>query len=303
MPTPAAGGAAAFLGSRLVYAGGATWEGGTKQWLKRVQVYDPASDAWTDGPALPTALGYGAYLRTADALEILGGNDGERTHRECWRLEVSAKQWQRSGAAPTDTLFGRAEAIAGRTYLFGGCSEITDLTRCTDAVFVREATEWRRISSLPQGKVAMPAAAQVRGRVYFFGGCSMLEPGKLFNRDEAYSFDPAGGAWRKLRSLPKANRGLTAVAVNDRYILLYGGYSATQQEAAGQGPEFGFTRAAFAYDVENDSYLNLGSGPLAAAGVELLYRDGTLFALGGEQRMRGRSERLMTARVKETHGQ
>lgn len=303
MPTPVAGGAAAWVGNRIAYAGGATWEGGTKQWLQRVQMYDPALDAWTEGPSLPAALGYGACVRTASGLEVLGGSDGERTHRQCWRLDAGHEEWKASGTAPGDTLFARAEWIAARTYLFGGCSDIADLTRCTDAVFVREGEVWRRTSSLPQGKVAMPAAAQVRGRVYFFGGCAMPDPGKLFNRDDAYSFDAASGTWTKLRPLPKANRGMTAVAAGNRYILLYGGYTATQEEAAGQGPEFGFTNAVLAYDVETDSYLSLGDGPLAAAGGELLYREGTLYALGGEQRMRGRSGRLMTARVKETHGQ
>ena len=126
----------------------------------------------------------------------------------------------------------------------------------------------------------------------------MARADALVNRDDAYSFDPARSEWKRLHPLPRANRGLSATVVDDGYIVLYGGYTATQQEAAGQGPGFGFSAAALVSDIQADSYLEAGLGPLAAAGVEVLYHAGVIFAVGGEQRMRARSDRLMTAAVR-----
>jgi N-acetylneuraminic acid mutarotase len=233
-------------------------------------------------------------------MEVLGGSDGEKTHRECWRLEAGATQWKPSGTAPVDTVFGRAAVSGGKTYLFGGCADVVDLMGCGDGVHVREADgQWRRVSTLPQGPIAMPAAASVQGKTYFFGGCSMQQAGALKNRDDAYSYDPATNQWKRLRALPHANRGMTAAAANDRFILLYGGYTASVEEAAGKGPEYGFTAAVLAYDIQEDRYRDAGTAPLAAAGVELLYQTGRLYAVGGEQRMKGRSARLMTAGVRQ----
>ena len=61
MPIPVAGGAAGFVGDKLIYAGGTTWVNEVKQWLDQVHIYDPGADRWTAGPPLPVALAYGAF--------------------------------------------------------------------------------------------------------------------------------------------------------------------------------------------------------------------------------------------------
>src|SRR5205085_8423251 len=126
----------------------------------------------------------------------------------------------------------------------GGCSDAADLTTCSDKVWAREKDgAWRHAASLPQGGLAMPAAAAVHTRVYLFGGCSMKSAGALVNHDDAYSFDTGSSRWTRLRPLPHANRGMTAAALDDRYILLAGGYTASQAQAAGKPADFGFTSA------------------------------------------------------------
>ena len=299
LPLPVGGGAAGFVGGKLTYAGGTAWRNDVKQWLNQVHIYDPRVDKWTEGPSLPVPLAYGAFANANDSLVVLGGSDGKKTHRECWVLDAAATSWKSCGTAPGDTLLGRAEATEGRIYLFGGCSDVADLTRCSDALYQRSQDgKWSRVSTLPQGAVAMPAKAMVGRKVYLFGGCSMPRAGALRNRDDAYAFDTTDGSWKKLRPLPHPNRGMSAAAIDNRHIVLYGGYSASPQEAAGKGPEFGFTADVLVYDTETDNYEQVGQGPLAAAGVELLYHSGVLFGVGGEHRMRGRSDRLLTSPVK-----
>src|SRR5438552_17333276 len=76
MARPEAGGAAGVLDGEFVIAGGATWDGATKLWLKDVQIYDPRQNAWRSGPALPAPLAYGPFVHSAYGLEIFGGTDG-----------------------------------------------------------------------------------------------------------------------------------------------------------------------------------------------------------------------------------
>jgi N-acetylneuraminic acid mutarotase len=299
MPEGVGGGATAVMDGTLVYAGGASWTHGAKRWRKEVHVYHIASNHWQAGPPLPVPLAYGASVKGNGALEIFGGTDGTRVYRDCWRLESGRQSWQRAGEAPRDTLLGRAERVDGRDYLFGGCSDVADLTRCTDDVQVREADGgWRKVSRMPQGAIAMPASATVRGLVYLFGGCSMPKAGRLVNRAEAYAFDPRSGRWQRLKDLPRANRDLTAAVLEDRYILLFGGYTASQEEAAGKPPDFGFSSAVLAYDVEKETYTDLTPMPLAVAGMEMLVEGNFVYGMGGENRMRDRTSRLLAARIR-----
>ena len=53
MARPEAEGAAGFLDGELVIAGGTTWDGDTKLWLKDAQIYEPRQNAWRSGPTLP----------------------------------------------------------------------------------------------------------------------------------------------------------------------------------------------------------------------------------------------------------
>jgi hypothetical protein len=298
LPTPVAGGVAGQLDGRLLYAGGTTWTAGIKQWLHDSMIYHLVADEWNYGPSLPNALAYGAGVAAGSALEILGGTDGEKTYRDCWSLNALDGEWQPTGEVPVPTLLGRAEIVAGCTWLFGGCSDAADLTTCRDDVWVRETGgAWSRVSALPHGAVAMPAAAALGRHVYLFGGCSMASPGTLVNCAEAYSFDTASSRWTPLRPLPHPNRGLSAVILDDRFILLAGGYTATTAEAAGKAGDLGFTSAVWVYDAAADTYREASPLILAAAGIELVQCGGTIYAMGGEPRMRDRSDRLLVAPI------
>jgi hypothetical protein len=231
-------------------------------------------------------------------IEILGGSNGEKTHRHCFRLNAVDGAWQSTGEAPADTLLGRAAFLGGRTWLFGGCSDVADLTTCSDEVWARQKDgAWRHAARLPQGGVAMPAAAAVRTRMYLFGGCSMNSAGALVNHDEAYAFDTGSNRWTRLRPLPHSNRGITAAALDERYILLAGGYTASPAEAAGKPADFGFTSAVWVYDTSSDSYREASPLLFATAGIELVRHADMIFAMGGEQRMRDRSNRLLAAPI------
>ena len=302
MPRPEAGGAAGFLDGELVIAGGAAWDGGTKVWLKDVQIYGPRQNAWRSGPALPVPLAYGPFVHSGDGLEIFGGTDGRQVHRESLKLDSSKSKWHATGTVPADVLLGRAARIGDSVFLLGGCPDVADLAGCSDSVWRRDGGgAWRRVSSLPGGPLALTAIAVARNRIYVFGGCAMpaAGPAALVNRSAAYSYDPQANAWAMLRALPHANRGASAVAIDDRSILFFGGYTASPQEAAGKSAAFGFSADVLAYDIATDTYKPATPMPVALLGVEFVMSGRTLYGAGGEDRMRGRSARLLEGRLAE----
>lgn len=287
MPRAEAGGASGFLGGELVIAGGTAWEGDVKHWLSDVQIYRPASNQWRRGPVLPVPLAYGAFISSPEELEIFGGSDGKTIHRDAWKLDRRKTKWERSGSVPADLLLARAARVDDSVFLFGGCSDVADLTRCSDAVWRREGkSEWRRISALPGGPVAMPAVAVAGSDIYLFGGCSMPVAGNLVNHAHAYRYHPPTNRWTTLRNLPTGNRALSAVAVHGNSIYLLGGYT-----------DAGFTSEVLLYNIGKDSYTRSTPIPVPLAGIDFVLSGDTLYGAGGEDRMRSRSAPLFQGRL------
>ncbi len=298
LPVAAAGGFAASLAEEAVYAGGTTWRTGSREYLDAVNIYRWRSNSWLSGPKLPSGLAYGACVVSHGGMEIFGGADGETSSRKCWRLDLKKQAWLPSGVLPRDAVLSRAEAVRDEVYLFGGAKDAADLTTSTAEVLARDANgSWHTVGVMPQGAVANAASAAIGNMVYLFGGVSMPAAGKILNHADACRFDAAEHTWRRLAPLPEPNRGVTAVALDGRRILLVGGYTATQAEAEGKPVDFGFTSEAFVYDTHADQYERDSALSFAASGVALLKHGDQLIAIGGEDRMRGRTDRVLLTRV------
>ena len=76
------------------------------------------------------------------------------------------------------------------------------------------------------------------------------------------------------------------MAIEDRSILLFGGYTASS-----------FSADVLVYDTAADTYKPSTPMPVPLLGVEFVMSGRTLYGAGGEDRMRGRSARLMEGRL------
>jgi N-acetylneuraminic acid mutarotase len=164
------------------------------------------------------------------------------------------------------------------------------LSHCSNSVLRRDhAGNWEKVSEMPQGPVALSAIAVIQNQIYLFGGCSLDSSGKARNRDDAYRFDPRTNRWRALRPLPAATRGIGAAPVKRRYIFLAGGYIDSS----------GFSAAAYLYDTKDGQYKPIGSLPFPVMGMEMLAQAGTIWGVGGEDRNRGRTARVIEGTLPE----
>ncbi len=292
LPVGVAGGAVGVMeDARLLYAGGTTWINGAKQWLREVRQYDLAAGSWGQGPPLPEPLAYGGWAATSDALEVFGGMNGSGPSRNCWRLDSGLRRWTKThwaktGELPRNAVLARVEQVDRAVYLFGGCSDVAAPMHCSHDVWSRDVPgKWSLIGEMPDGAVAMRAGAVLDRRIYLFGGCSEDSAG-VVNRDGAYCFDPSTRDWRKLRPVPVPVRGLSAANIGGGRILLAGGYAAS------------FSNQAWIYDTAKDRYEGAAPLPFAVSGIEVVVHEGAIFALGGEDRMRGRSRRCIQGKLK-----
>jgi len=81
MPTGKGGQVCGLVGGKMIVAGGTWWsDENTKHWTGDTYLYDPATDAWSDGPALPFPVSYGTGQSIDGKLYVVSGSDGERDY-------------------------------------------------------------------------------------------------------------------------------------------------------------------------------------------------------------------------------
>jgi N-acetylneuraminic acid mutarotase len=212
--------AAAAVGRRIWVLGGYATDGKT---LATAEVYDTATDSWSQGPDLPVAVNHAMAATLDGVLYVAGGNDGHRPSDQLARLD--GDRWRRLAPLPRGRQAGGLVALDGRLYLVGGVVE-GGLASDTQ-VYDPAADHWSPAPGLPTPREHLGAAA-TGGRVYVVGGRT---GGIGSNLAAAEAFDPASGRWDRLADLPTARGGLAATATAGGQVVAVGG------EAAATFPE------------------------------------------------------------------
>jgi hypothetical protein len=92
-------------------------------------------------------------------------------------------------------------------------------------------------------------------------------------------------------------RAHAAVAIDERHILLTGGYWASAEEVRDKPLDYGFSSATLIYDALRDEYTGAEPLPCALAGMESIRHNGAVFVSGGENRTRGCSACLLSGSI------
>lgn len=282
-PLPVANGGfvAAALGDRIVIAGGTTWDGDTKRWLDRLWSYDPATDRWSETGRLPAALAYPASTQVGDTLWWAGGSSGDTTHRALWTLDRDLTP--RLVSRLTEGFVNAAAAAIGlELHVVGGTDDQAALDRVSRR-FRSVDLKTGRVTELPpypEAGLTTGTAVAAGGRILVFGGARWDATVRtVVNHAAAHAYDPRTRQWSPLPPLPRANRGITAIALDPRRVYLAGGY---------ENDDTGFVSSAVIFDPENPGYRP--ATPLPYAGMVTLVRLGNwIYCLGGEDRKRHRS--------------
>jgi N-acetylneuraminic acid mutarotase len=159
--------AAAAHRGRIWVAGGLD-DGGRA--VDRLLVYDPAGDAWADGPPLPEPVHHAALVSDGDALFLTGGYaaDGfDRPTAAVWRLDEDAGVWSPVEPLPEPRGAGAAAWNGRGGIIFGG--GVGPGGPSAD-VFVLERGDWRLLGSLSRAREHLAASSSGAGSVSFLGG-------------------------------------------------------------------------------------------------------------------------------------
>ncbi len=265
---------------KLAIIGGTNWKGGVKNWLKGVHEFDPASMKWEHVRDMTSPAAYGVSIQNDPVLEFLGGSDGNMSYRKLAVVDALETFTVDGLELPPAVVLSVGGLVAETIVFAGGMDDAANIAGVTKQAYEISGGGLKRLADYPGKPFAVAASAVVGAELFVFGGmnydATKKEP---VNSTEAYAFSPTKNAWRKLRPLAVANRGLAAVVLDEQHIYLAGGY------------ENEFTTDAVIYDVKADSYRKAKSLPYAAM-VALVNLDGFVYCLGGEDKKQSRTDKF-----------
>jgi N-acetylneuraminic acid mutarotase len=225
LPRSVAGYMAGAVHGKLFIVGGTYWEDKQKHWSDLVQVFDPATNSWTNQAPLPAPRSDAASAVLHDDLYFFGGGSGNDVRKDAMVFHHGKWSAVPDADLPEPRLFATAISSGGYIYLLGGVPGPGDYTTMANT-FWRwrpKAKGWEVLPALPGPGRISHAMAEIDGYIYVFGGAT-TGPQDVQNLADAYKYDPAVKTWTRLPDLTIANRAWWAVGLGPRALIL-GGYT------------------------------------------------------------------------------
>jgi N-acetylneuraminic acid mutarotase len=277
LPSPAAGQALFFLQDTVYAVGGTTWINGKKVYLDRVLKLDREKACWVESGKLPFALGY-AYGVVRDGKMILAGGvlSGNKNSGTLLISGDCGKSWEirHLDSAPG---FGAAYCLDGScVYASGGFPEADKWQNLSSGLWKLDLDKtdpvWEALLFCPGEPVALSAAAVSGGRFFLAGGANE----NIVNSRSFRIYGP-DGIWHQGRELPAGIRAGVLLSLSDEKLLLF------SQCETDQNNDTQATDKIYCYDIAADQWQLTASAP-EKAGFDILYRNGEIYLVGGEDK-------------------
>lgn len=251
--------AAAAHRGRIWVAGGLDADGGISS---AVFVFDPESNRWDDGPALPEPIHHAALVSDGDALWLIGGYAGgfDAPTAAVRILEEGAIQWLEHVALPEPRAAGAA-AWDGTAIVYGGGVEPGSVA---SEVLAQRDHGWETIGRLSKPREHLAAASDGAGQTMFLGGRVGGLGGNLATVDLV-----AAGTVRTIGDLPTSRGGVAAFWWPSVGACLVGGESP------------GGANAEVECVTPDGRQTRLGNLAVARHGLGVVVLDGAAWALLG----------------------
>jgi|JI6StandDraft_1071083.scaffolds.fasta_scaffold00961_12 N-acetylneuraminic acid mutarotase len=307
LPEPNGGFVVGVDQGKVVIAGGTNWEGGQKNWLKKVRAFDPKSLKWEARADLDRATAY-AVTGTRDEITkksvmVFGGGanaDGALPFVQfLGKDELDAKP----ASLPSNLVIAAGGVHVNSLVVCGGTPNAAEIEKASKATWSIDLDTLKVTPLAPfPGPPFVTAASTMDlfGRLFVFGGGTWDAKNQtVLNLDAAHAFDVKKNTWKKLRPLPYAVRGISAAmlyqdkpkggSIVKSFVYLAGGY---------KNDTDGFTDEAFIYNTDTDEYRPAVPLPYKAM-VSLVVCEGYLYCLGGEDKKQSRSDACYRIRLED----
>jgi N-acetylneuraminic acid mutarotase len=240
----------------------------------RVGLYDPAKDAWREGPRLPFARHHPALATARDRVHLFGGY---KVGEGGWMgvtdaLVLDGDAWVPLPPMPKLQCETVAVALGDRIHIASGRAPkgLRNLEWADQGdvdlhqVFDARARKWEAAAPCPLARNS--AAGASLGGLFYLAGGRRVGGGNSAQLD---AYDPRTDRWITLRPMPRGAGGLAAAAANGR-LYVFGGEG---------GP--GVIANVWSYDPKSDQWTaepDMKTPRHGLAGVAL---GGRIYAIGG----------------------
>ncbi|KPL90289.1 Kelch repeat-containing protein [Herpetosiphon geysericola] len=212
---------------RLYLFGGAGTSAG------KVQIYQPASNTWSQGAAIPFATMAASSALIDEKIYVAGGIVSGNTSNYHAVYDPATNTWT---SLPTMPLArnGAAGGTDGRYfYLFGGRASGTTGAASADVqIYDPLSQTWtssasdQTIPPLPQARADLGQAIWYKGEFYLLGGADQAS---VSDRVDVYN--PVTKTWRSVAAMPTARQGHAPMLVGGRIYVPAGGTQATSSQS------------------------------------------------------------------------
>jgi N-acetylneuraminic acid mutarotase len=223
--------AAEVVGGKLYLIGGL--DGGSEG---RVQIYDPATNSWSQGASMSWAAGSVSTAVIGGKIYAAGGIVSTFTVGNCAVYDPVLNTWTALAPMPDGGRNHAAAATDGtKLYVFGGRKGGNFVANGYDSVMIYTpgspgSWTWSgaggsTLAKLPEARGGMGKAIYHRGEFYVFGGETLNDPDAgpngVYDRVDVY--DPVANTWRAEAKMINPRHGLFPVLFQGHIFLAGGG--------------------------------------------------------------------------------
>jgi len=166
MPTSRGWHSAIVVDGKIYIFGGSKNAPPSKGHVLAVEVYDPATDTWTQQGDMPLPRSGGSASIVDGKIYFFGGYEAIRRFDE---HDPSTDTWTQKPDMPTVRIGLSTSVLDGKIYLIGGFG-MYGYTGLTDTEVYDPATDtWTTAPDMPTGRYGA-YTAEVDGKIYVFGG-------------------------------------------------------------------------------------------------------------------------------------
>jgi large repetitive protein len=215
--------AAVAHGGKMYVFGGSTDP--FKNAVNNASVYNPATNAWTALPSMPTRRG-GATAQVIDGkIYVAGGIDVNGASLASVDVfDIASGTWSAGPAMGTRRDNAGSAVLDGKLYVFGGRTRNADGTTPADVLNTTEMLDpatgvWTPRAPMPNGRRVVVVGA-LRGRAQVMGG-EKTPAGGTFPQVEEYN--PTTDTWASLNPMKPGRHGAAAGTIDGKVYVAGGG--------------------------------------------------------------------------------
>lgn len=233
----------ALIDGKLIVAGGANFpdklgfEGGSKAFYDEIMLFDSSQNAWKQIGRLPQQSAYGVSVPISGGALWIGGNTATESLANCYKVTLDKNDSVTLETFPAlpATMDNFAGCSINDMVFVGGGSENGQPSNSLYFINAKTDTTWTKLPDFPGTARVQPIMASIEkeGKTFvyllggFFGGNVTEKPTMA---TDVLRYDVAAQKWEKVgeqididSQKPFSLGGATAMSVDNRYILCFGG--------------------------------------------------------------------------------